>query len=115
MTPKEHALQASANFPKRLKAARKNSGLTQDQLAERADCSVVALSKFETGVNKPSFEMLVALAAALEISVDRLISKNSSAGYDAVKSEAIARLEIAVDPLPAEWINTLVDVAKMAK
>jgi len=116
MTPKELAAQASIDFPQRLKAARKSLGMTQDQLAEKAECSVVALSKFETGVNKPSFELLIALAAALETSVDRLLGQaTNSETYSARKTEAIARLELALEPLSAEWVETLVAVAEKAK
>ena len=63
MKPREHAEQATELLPQRLKAARKAAGITQDQLVTLAEFSPVSLSKFERGVNSPSFANLVAIVS----------------------------------------------------
>ncbi|THB67392.1 MAG: PAS domain S-box protein, partial [Desulfovibrio sp.] len=50
----------------RLKALRRMAGLTQAELAERADISLEHVSKIERGGGAPSFHTIVALARALE-------------------------------------------------
>ncbi|MEM9357403.1 MAG: helix-turn-helix transcriptional regulator [Pseudomonadota bacterium] len=116
MTPRERAEQASKTFPARLKALRKGAGMTQDQLAELAGCSSVALSKFESGVNLPSFENLVALSASLCIPVDDLVgSFQNEESTNPKLSAARARLDQAVQGLSADWVDTLTDLAKKAK
>jgi transcriptional regulator with XRE-family HTH domain len=62
-----------AAFTERLKAARELRGLSQAQLAERSGFQPSAISRFETGASKPSFDNLRRLAAALEVSTDFLL------------------------------------------
>ncbi len=51
----------------RIKQARKAAGLNQRELAERANVSAMAISKYERGENTPSSGVLLALASALEV------------------------------------------------
>ena len=60
------------NFGERLKSARKMAGLSMAALAEKAG-SVVSkqsISKYEKGLVKPSSEVLIALAKALDVKID---------------------------------------------
>lgn len=50
-----------------LKARRKALDLTQEELAQRAGCSVFALRKIESGERRPSKQLAALLAVALEI------------------------------------------------
>lgn len=59
----------------RLRAARRERGLTQDQLAERARLSPDMISRIERGDRRPSIPALHALAAALRISPSQLLGK----------------------------------------
>lgn len=59
---------------KRIKAARKAKGLSQEQLGEKLGVSFQAVSTWETGKNIPDAEHLPALAKALDISLDALFS-----------------------------------------
>ena len=54
-------------FGEWLKQRRKALDLTQDELAERAGCSVFALRKIESGERRPSKQLAGLLADALEI------------------------------------------------
>jgi len=59
-------------FGRKLRALRKQAGLSQEKLAERAEISVDFLSLVERGVNAPSFETIERLAEALGVGVREL-------------------------------------------
>ena len=65
----------SAIFPERLRSAREYRGLTQGQLAERANLQPSAISHFETGARKPSFDNLRLLADTLDVTTDYLLGR----------------------------------------
>ena len=62
-------------FPQRLQALRNKRGLSQEELAKRAHLQATAVSHFETGTRKPSFDNLRRLADALETTVDYLMGR----------------------------------------
>lgn len=53
-----------------IKALRRNSGLTQAQLAEKVGCAQKDVSRWENGEHSPSTDALRRLAAALGCSMD---------------------------------------------
>lgn len=57
----------------RLKEARKKSGLTQKQLAERLNVTYVNIAQWENGRRNPKIETLRRIAAALNMSLPELI------------------------------------------
>jgi len=61
-------LDTPSLFGEWLKQRRKALDLTQEELAERAGCSVFALRKIESGERRPSKQLAALLATALEIS-----------------------------------------------
>ena len=61
-------------FGKRLYELRKREGLTQEQLASKANISVDFLSLMERGKNSPSFETLEKLSKALDIPIKDFFS-----------------------------------------
>ena len=65
----------SAIFPERLRRAREYRGLTQSELAEQAGLQPSAISHFETGARKPSFDNLRLLADTLDITTDYLLGR----------------------------------------
>jgi transcriptional regulator with XRE-family HTH domain len=64
-------------FPERLRAARETRGLNQGELATRAGLQPSAISHFETGTRKPSFDNLRRLADALDATTDYLLGRVS--------------------------------------
>lgn len=56
-----------------IKTARKNAGLSQVQLAQKAGITKAAISRYESGLRKPRAEHLKAMAEALGISTDELL------------------------------------------
>lgn len=61
---------------KRVRRERKAHHLTQAQLAKQLELSVSFLGHVERGTRKASLETLVAIANALNISVDSLLSES---------------------------------------
>lgn len=69
-------------FPQRLRAARELRELNQVQLASRANLQASAISHFETGLRKPSFDNLKRLADALDVTTDYLLARvDDPAGF----------------------------------
>lgn len=66
------------NFSKRLQELRDERGLSQEQLAKKSMLQSSAISHFETGARKPSFDNLRKLADALETTVDYLMGRTDS-------------------------------------
>ena len=64
-------------FSFRLRAAREKRDLSQGDLAKRAGLQPSAVSHFETGSRKPSFDNLRRLADALKVSTDYLLGRVS--------------------------------------
>ena len=74
-------------FGKRLRLAREQRGMTQEDLATKSGVPAVMISHFETGVRQnASADTLVKLADALHVTVDYLLGRSDSmelAGEDA--------------------------------
>jgi transcriptional regulator with XRE-family HTH domain len=63
------ALSAGA-FGPAIRAAREHSGLTQAELARRADLTAMSVSYIERGINWPLLDTAIALCEALGLSLD---------------------------------------------
>lgn len=60
---------------KKIKELRTGLGLSQDELARKADVPYTTLTKIETGViKKPSVYVVAKIAKALKITLDDLIN-----------------------------------------
>jgi putative transcriptional regulator len=64
---------SAEHFAARLKELREAAGLTQGQLAEKADVSHRAISAWEQGWREPSWSIVVALAEALGVGVEAFL------------------------------------------
>ncbi|MGH8414712.1 MAG: helix-turn-helix domain-containing protein [Gammaproteobacteria bacterium] len=70
----------SAIFPERLRSARHLRELDQGELAKRAGMQASAISHFENGNRKPSFDNLRRLADALDVTTDYLLGRVNEPG-----------------------------------
>ena len=79
---------------------RKESGLTQQQLAARLNVSFQAISKWETGASFPNIEILKALASVLGVTADEILAGSekeenglsySKAGIDIAYTDSIKK------------------------
>ena len=69
---------SSRIISKNIKKLRKQSGLSQDQMARKANMPFSTYLKVENGVTpNPSIQTLLNVAEALEISLDELVGRES--------------------------------------
>lgn len=61
-------------FAGKLKSIRKQSGMSQEQLAEKLGVSRQAVTKWETNAGIPDIENIMAISALFDISIDELLS-----------------------------------------
>lgn len=65
----------------KLKNARKNAGLSQEQLAERLCVSRAAVAKWETDKGLPDIMNLKAISRLLDVSIDVLVDDGEAADF----------------------------------
>lgn len=63
-----------------LKKQREKRGITQAELAKKLGVTQEAVTKWETGRNKPRASTLIKLAEILDCSVDELLKEEKEAG-----------------------------------
>ena len=98
-------------FPARLRQARELRGLSQGELAVRAALQASAVSHFETGGRKPSFDNLRRLADALDVTTDFLIGRVKEIGGVAAADRLhrhIQQLQTADREFAEDMIKNLV-------
>ena len=88
----------------RLRAARNKANLTQEQISDRSHVSIKHIAGIEKGQKNPSFEILQALAEALDLSLDNLIEKNLSA-----EEQGLNQLKAYYHSCPPEMRETLLN------
>ncbi len=69
----KHGGWPRSGFAERLKAERERTGLSQADLAERAGCGVMTVSKLERGAQEPAWPLVLALAKALGVEVTAFV------------------------------------------
>ncbi|MDM5430772.1 MULTISPECIES: helix-turn-helix domain-containing protein [Bacillus cereus group] len=104
-------------FGKRLKELRKTHKMTQQDLADKISLSKSIVSKYESGVAKPSYEALAELSQVFNVSSDYLTGKTNSFYKDTEKEKQINDLLQKFDKLDPEKrekiikvIDTLLDI-----
>jgi transcriptional regulator with XRE-family HTH domain len=70
--PKRTKRQGPPTAGNRLREIREASGLSQEELAARADYDKTTISKVEAGVAAPSFGLLIRLVRVLRTDADNL-------------------------------------------
>ncbi len=75
-------------FGEKLKEARKEAGLSQEQFAEKMNVSRSAVAKWETDKGMPDVNNLKIMAQLLSVSVDYLLDEDEKISFNEIK-EAI--------------------------
>jgi transcriptional regulator with XRE-family HTH domain len=65
-------------FPERLRQIRKERGFTQESLARELEVSWPTVSRWERGMNAPSLDRLVVIAAVLDVAVVDLVAEDAA-------------------------------------
>ena len=68
----------TSSFGKTLKALRKKSGLTQEELAHKSGFSIMTIRRWEWGATHPSIEDVKKLAEALHVNEQQLFRDEAS-------------------------------------
>ncbi len=103
----------SSMFPGRLRAAREYRDLSQGGLADRTQLKPSAISHFETGARKPSFDNLRRLADALDVTTDYLLGRVEEMEATQAKAD---RLHRHLSSLSSEYKEVAEDIiANLAK
>lgn len=106
-------------FRARLRSAREFRGFSQGELAKRAGLQASAVSHFETGTRKPSFDNLKRLADTLRITTDYLLGRTDQMDSSADTADKLHRhysgLSAEYQEMADEFIHMLSKRAKQNK
>ena len=95
---------------KRIKEARVKSGQTQETVSERADITVVYLSKIENGKVKPTLDTLNTICNAIECDLGSLFINSTSESSD-YQNERVIKLyrdcSPSVKPIVLDLLESL--------
>ena len=96
------------NFAERLRQARQDKGLNQDELAKAMELSQGAISQFEKGLRIPTPANIVKLSQLLGVNSDYLV------GEEEMSSDRV-RLMRSIQTLSSEELKVVEGVVKMIK
>lgn len=94
-----------SDFPNRLKLLRCEKKWTQKQLAEKLNYGYTAISNYESGKNKPSYDDLIKIAKVFNVSTDYLLGI-SKIRYRALSDEEVCEFKLNLKEL-IECFSTL--------
>ncbi|MCK4205967.1 helix-turn-helix transcriptional regulator [Brucella pituitosa] len=117
MTNSRHPSINAVGFGERLKTARRQCGFTQDELASKAGLSTITLSKLESGVNKPSFDVIVALCNSLEIDPNYFFGWSMEVSHQ-ISTERRMKIQSVIlnlEKLDDAWINQIITICQLAQ
>jgi transcriptional regulator with XRE-family HTH domain len=89
-------------FGEKLKSERKKRGWSQEELAEKLFVSRQSVSKWETGLNYPSIEVIIKLSDLFEVTIDELLRSDKELREKVIKDSkrlAHPKLKFMVDVL----------------
>jgi transcriptional regulator with XRE-family HTH domain len=92
-TEQQHAQELRKAFGQRIKELRKQRRWTQKDLAGQVGVPFSVLNKYESGINVPPIEKLIAVAEALQTSVDYLLTGNEADTNPIYSNRIIERLK----------------------
>lgn len=96
-------------FKDNLKQARKNSKLTQKQIAEMLNISDNSVSNWEKGVSRPDIEQVAQLCRILKISADTLLDNNLEVNLTPDEFVRIKKYR-SLDPYSKKAVDSLLNI-----
>lgn len=85
-----------ANFGEKIKEQRKRLGMSQAELAEKADIHEKQIYRIEMGKNSPSFHTVLKIINVLNMDI-RVLDINNINNFNPIKDEIFALIEDAQD------------------
>lgn len=95
-----------------IKLQRTRKGMRQEELAELTDVSSAHISHVENVHTKPSVELLIRIANALEIDIDTLCGSNLYAARRPALSRQIAEV---LDGAPTAVVDFTLELSKASR
>lgn len=95
----------------KIRALRRAKKLSQEQLAEKVWISTTHMSHIENGSTKLSLPVLVDLAAALDVSVNEILSGQSQT----TRSTDYEQLKEILDTCSEKQVKIITELARSAK
>ncbi len=83
--------------------------MTQEEVAQACGCSNNHLSAVEGGINKPSLELVIRLAAVLDSSIDYFLMDNPRIHPQYIIDSRIAPKLDACSPAELRYIEQIID------
>ena len=108
----ENSLKSEVNYKElgqRIRSVRQNMCLTQDNLSEMVGCNTSHISNIENNYTKLSLNVLVAIANALGVSVDYLLSGQLNDTSSALDREILKALD-GCDDIKKEKILKIISI-----
>ena len=78
---------------KNIREARISKGLTQEELAEKAEIGVMYMGEIERGVKMPSLKVFIRLIEALDVPADYILRHELSSGRFYIFDELTDKLQ----------------------
>ena len=97
---------------RRIKAMRQNLEMTQEEFADRLNCTNSHLGKIENGKGGISIELLVSVANMLHTTVDQLLL--DSYDYKEQVIERVDKFPVKTKILTCDLLRQLVDIIEKA-
>ena len=94
---------------KRISLIRKNRGMTQEQLAEKAELSNIYISHIENSRSIPSLETLMKLCSALDITPDEVLLGTQQDMENYLQSDIQKKL-ILCTPKERRMVSRFIDL-----
>lgn len=98
------------SISERILKKREELGISQTELAKRAGLKPPAISQYESGLRNPSYEALIKLSAALDLSTDYLVSGNEIS-YEVANNQSAKQLLKIINFLSTDERDKLLDYA----
>jgi transcriptional regulator with XRE-family HTH domain len=100
---------------KRIKNRRMKLGMTQTELARTAKLTPAAISQFESGSRKPSFDALSKLASALKVTTDYLLGRKQPSYEDILADPKVSVMFRGLMELSEKDKNTMLEFYEFLK
>ncbi len=98
-----------AKLGNKIKATRRQKGLTQEKLAESVSCNTSHISNIENNYTKVSLNVLLAIANALDTSIDSLLSEQYEDPNDGLNKAILEKVK-TFDASKKEKLLKLLDI-----
>ena len=99
----------------RIKNRRTKLGITQTELAKLAKLTPAAISQFESGARKPSFDALSKLATSLKVTTDYLLGMKKPGYEDILADPKVSVMFRGIMELPEQDKQTMLEFYEFLK